>query len=91
VLEAGERIQALCIAAGGSLSGEHGIGYEKRDGLCHLFAQADLDAMGRLRDAFDPERRFNPGKLLPTRACLELHGLPVAHRPEGATDGARGA
>ncbi len=77
VLEAGERIQALCIAAGGSLSGEHGIGYEKRDGLCELFAQADLDAMGTLRDAFDPGRRLNPGKLLPTRACLELHTPPL--------------
>lgn len=76
VLEAGHRIQDLCLAAGGALSGEHGLGLEKRDGMCALFTQADLDVMGKLRDAFDPERRMNPDKLLPTRPCMELRTAP---------------
>lgn len=76
VLEAGHRIQELCLAAGGALSGEHGLGLEKRDGMCALYNQADLDAMGKLRDAFDPERRMNPDKLLPTRPCMELRTAP---------------
>ncbi|QDU69291.1 FAD-binding oxidoreductase [Engelhardtia mirabilis] len=73
VLEAGDRILEKCIAVGGSLTGEHGVGLEKRDHLCQAFDQADLDAMGAVRRAFDPEGRWNPGKTLPVRACLELH------------------
>jgi FAD/FMN-containing dehydrogenase len=72
VLEAGDLILRKCLEFGGSLSGEHGIGIEKREHMCAAFSQADLDAMGAVRRAFDPARRMNPGKLLPTRACLEL-------------------
>lgn len=82
VLEAGQRIQDLCLAAGGSLSGEHGLGLEKRDGMCALFNQSDLDSMGRLRTAFDPARRMNPDKLLPTRPCMEVRTPRVAVRGE---------
>ena len=72
MLAAGEEILRACVAAGGVISGEHGIGLEKRDFMPLLFGEADLDAMARLRRAFDPERRSNPGKIFPTtRFCVE--------------------
>ena len=74
VLEAGDLILSACVDAGGSLTGEHGVGLEKRDHMCHLFDQEDLDAFGDLRRAFDPDLRMNPTKLLPVRRCQELHG-----------------
>jgi glycolate oxidase subunit GlcD len=72
VLAAGEEILRVCVEAGGVISGEHGIGTEKRDFMGLLFGKADLDAMRRLRDAFDPELVCNPGKIFPTtRFCVE--------------------
>jgi glycolate oxidase subunit GlcD len=76
VLEAGDLILNKCVEFGGSLSGEHGIGLEKREHMCSAFKQADLDAMAAVRRAYDPAGRMNPGKLLPTRACLELRTAP---------------
>jgi hypothetical protein len=56
------------------ITGEHGVGTEKRDFMAILYGEADLDAMKRLRDAFDPELRSNPGKILPsTRFCMEAN------------------
>jgi FAD/FMN-containing dehydrogenase len=72
VLAAGAEILELCVAAGGVITGEHGIGTEKRDFMGLLFDEHDLDAMRRLRAAFDPDGLCNPGKLLPTpRFCAE--------------------
>jgi glycolate oxidase subunit GlcD len=72
VMAAGAEILALCVAAGGVITGEHGIGTEKRDFMGLLFDEHDLDAMRRLRAAFDPDGVCNPGKLLPTpRFCAE--------------------
>ncbi|MDZ4772111.1 MAG: FAD-linked oxidase C-terminal domain-containing protein [Planctomycetota bacterium] len=71
VLDAGNEIMRLCLAAGGSLTGEHGVGLEKIEGMEQLFTHEDLAAMCRVREAFDPEKRMNPGKLLPVRACME--------------------
>jgi glycolate oxidase subunit GlcD len=72
VLAAGAEILALCVAAGGVITGEHGIGTEKRDFMGLLFGDDDLDAMRRLRAAFDPDLCCNPGKILPTpRFCAE--------------------
>jgi glycolate oxidase subunit GlcD len=72
VLAAGAEILALCVRAGGVISGEHGIGTEKQDFMPLLFSPDDLDAMRRLRAVFDPERRCNPGKIFPTtRFCME--------------------
>jgi glycolate oxidase subunit GlcD len=71
VLAAGEEIMRLCIAAGGSLTGEHGVGLEKLAAMEWLFDQDDLTAMCRVRDAWDPHRRLNPGKAIPVRACRE--------------------
>jgi glycolate oxidase subunit GlcD len=72
VLAAGEEILRTCVEAGGAISGEHGIGTEKQDFMSLLFGPADLDAMRRLRDAFDPDHACNPGKVFPTtRFCAE--------------------
>jgi len=72
VVAAGEEILRTCVEAGGVISGEHGIGTEKREYMPLLFGEADLAAMARLRRAFDPERRSNPGKIFPTtRFCVE--------------------
>jgi glycolate oxidase subunit GlcD len=72
VVAAGEEILRTCVEAGGVISGEHGIGTEKREYMPLLFSEADLAAMARLRRAFDPERRSNPGKVFPTtRFCVE--------------------
>ena len=60
VHRAGDEILAACVAAGGVLSGEHGIGLEKREAMPLVFTADDLDAQARLRDAFDPSGRANP-------------------------------
>jgi len=71
-MAAGEEILRACIEAGGAISGEHGIGTEKRDFMGLLFSDDDLAAMRRLRAAFDPDGVCNPGKIFPTtRFCAE--------------------
>jgi glycolate oxidase len=77
VERAGDEILAACVAAGGVLSGEHGIGLEKRDAMPLVFSPDDLDAQARLRDAFDPSGRANPTKVLPAGSrCGELQRIP---------------
>ncbi len=71
VLEAGDEIMKLCIQAGGSLTGEHGVGLEKQAAMEWQFTRDDLHTMCIVRDAWDPDHRMNPGKLIPVRACLE--------------------
>ena len=71
VLDAGHEILRVCTEHGGSLTGEHGVGLEKQAELELVFSPADLAAMCAARDVFDPDRRMNPGKLVPERACLE--------------------
>jgi glycolate oxidase len=61
-------ILALCVQAGGSVTGEHGIGMEKRDALAAMFTEADLALMRRLRDSVDPAGISNHGKVLAPRA-----------------------
>jgi len=56
----------LCIRLGGSITGEHGVGMEKRDFIDHMYAPADMDAMRRLRRAMDPKLIANPGKMFPS-------------------------
>lgn len=80
VMAAGDEIVATCVAAGGVLSGEHGIGLEKRDHMPLIFSVDDLDAQARLRDAFDPDHICNPQKVLPAGSrCGDLQ-----HVPDGA-------
>jgi glycolate oxidase len=76
VLAAGGEILDECIACGGSVTGEHGIGVEKIEFMHKLFTADDLDAMDRLRTAFNPDGRLSPCKVLPTAgACgMEQRG-----------------
>jgi glycolate oxidase len=73
VMLAGQEILAACVALGGSLTGEHGVGVEKREAMASMFAPADLETMKRLRAAFDPAGLCNPKKIFPTgQGCLEV-------------------
>ena len=75
VLAAGEEILRLCVAAGGTLSGEHGIGAEKRDLMPVVFDDVDLEIMQRVHDVWNPRGLCNPGKVFPSaRACVEARG-----------------
>jgi glycolate oxidase len=68
----GFEILKLCVDVGGVLTGEHGVGLEKRDLMTYQFDAVDLEIQHRLKHAFDPEVRFNPGKVFPTlRRCAE--------------------
>ena len=68
-----EEMVRISVAAGGSLTGEHGVGLEKRDLMGLVFEPIDLDAQARLRDAFDPHGHMNPGKVLPAGArCFDF-------------------
>ena len=78
---AGKDLIEFCVAVGGSLSGEHGIGLEKRDFMHLVFNEADLDAQARIREAFDPEGLFNPGKVIPEGSRCFDFGKPP---PPGA-------
>jgi len=79
VVEAGTAILKTCVAMGGTISGEHGIGYEKRETLSMVFSTDDLATMGRVRDVFDPARLFNPDKIFPSGAgCGEVAQPPSA-------------
>ena len=69
------RILELCIEAGGSITGEHGVGEEKKMMMSKMFAEPDLDTMQRVRCAFDPELLSNPTKVFPRpRLCGEQPG-----------------
>ena len=77
VRAAADELARVCVAAGGALSGEHGIGLEKRDLMPLAFSEADLDAQARLIEAFDPGGLFNPDKVLPAGSrCFDI-GRPV--------------
>jgi glycolate oxidase len=83
VIEAGAATLRACIELGGSITGEHGIGIEKKAYIGLLFNEADLDAMARVRKVFDPDGRFNPAKLFPTPiSCGEIRRQP-ANIPAG--------
>ena len=77
VLAAGKEIIEVCVAAGGMLTGEHGIGLEKRDYMGLVFTAADLEAQSWLRRAFDPDEACNPWKVLPAGSrCGDLQSVP---------------
>jgi len=72
----------LCVAAGGSITGEHGVGHEKKGKMARQFTAADLDTMQLVRCAFDPESLANPGKVFPTpRLCGERPGPHIGEHP----------
>jgi glycolate oxidase len=83
--ELANEILVACVEAGGSITGEHGIGVDKACAMPLLFSPDDLAVMGRLRRAFDPKGLANPGKVLPTpRLCGEVPGPYRAHPLERA-------
>ena len=76
---AGEEILQHCIAVGGSITGEHGVGMEKNELMAKLFPVDTLDTIRSLKLLFDPEARLNPGKVLPTgRGCMEIRQAPFS-------------
>jgi len=77
-------IMRACIDAGGTISGEHGIGIDKLPYMDAIFSSESLRAMCSLREVFDPERRANPGKVVPMHSCREWHMAPAAR---GAAEG----
>jgi glycolate oxidase len=86
---AGE-ILAYCVEAGGSITGEHGVGADKSQYMPRMFSDDDLDVMQKVRDAIDPQRLCNPGKVLPTpRLCGEVPGPYREHPIEKAGLGER--
>jgi glycolate oxidase len=75
----------VCLEAGGSITGEHGVGVDKKKHMPKMFAAADLDAFQRLRCAFDPAGLANPGKVMPSpRLCGEVPGPYRQHPLEAA-------
>ena len=68
-------IMATCIAAGGTITGEHGIGLDKLRYMPLLFDGDSLAAMRAVRRVWDPEERVNPGKVVPIHACREWSGV----------------
>lgn len=82
-IAAGAEIMRLCLSVGGSITGEHGIGLEKIDFLPLMYSPDDLETMRKVRAAFDPSLRCNPGKLLPTPgSCSETNMSYRPHRVE---------
>jgi glycolate oxidase subunit GlcD len=83
VKEAGRELMETCVRAGGSITGEHGVGLDKSDYLPLIFSADDMDTMLRVRAAFDPTGLCNPGKIIPTpRTCSE--GRAVTRRGDQA-------
>ena len=84
VKEAGRELMETCVRAGGSITGEHGVGLDKRELLPLIFSDNDMEAMLRVRAAFDPSGLCNPGKIIPIlRGCGEARAI-------GGLSGGRG-
>src|SRR4051812_6585478 len=79
------QILSACVEAGGSITGEHGVGFDKKGYMPRMFDEPDFDAFQRLRCAFDPAGMANPGKVMPTpRLCGEVPGPYREHPLEKA-------
>jgi glycolate oxidase len=71
--DAGDEILRFCIEAGGSITGEHGVGMEKMELIGEQFSEDSLDMIRQFKSLFDPTCRLNPGKVLPTgKGCMEI-------------------
>jgi glycolate oxidase subunit GlcD len=71
-------IMTACVNAGGTITGEHGVGIDKLPYMDMIFSPDSLETMCALRAVFDPERRSNPGKVVPVHSCREWHMAPAA-------------
>jgi glycolate oxidase len=88
--EAAGEILSYCVEAGGSITGEHGVGMDKREFMPKMFSEDTLDVMQAVREAFDPQHLCNPGKVFPTpRLCGEVPGPYREHPIEKAGLGER--
>jgi glycolate oxidase len=84
VLDVGGEIMRLCVDAGGSITGEHGVGVEKRSYMEWIYSPSDLEAMQRLKRAFGAGAHFNPCKAFPThKGCGEVYSQSAALRVLG--------
>ena len=83
VQRAAREIMAVCVAAGGSITGEHGVGSDKLDYMPMIFDPESLSAMCAVRQAFDPEQRANPRKVVPVHHCNEWRRNPKASAAAG--------
>lgn len=77
-----KEIMHACISVGGTITGEHGVGLDKMAYMDDVFTPASLAAMCDLRDAFDPSRRANPAKVIPSHRCQEWRAAPSARAAE---------
>jgi len=74
----GTEILKLCVDVGGSITGEHGVGIEKLNAMCHQFTPAEIDIFHQIKAVFDQEALLNPGKAIPTlHRCAELGSMHV--------------
>ncbi len=74
----GADILTLCVDVGGTITGEHGVGIEKLDGMCHQYGTAELEIFHQIKALFDPQLLLNPGKAVPTlHRCAELGAMHV--------------
>lgn len=74
----GTEILKLCVDVGGSITGEHGVGIEKLDAMCHQFHSDELEILHQIKALFDPYKLLNPGKAVPTlHRCAELGAMHV--------------
>jgi glycolate oxidase subunit GlcD len=93
VKEAGRELMEVCVSVGGTITGEHGVGLDKRELLPLVFSEADMNAMLAVRRAFDPLGLCNPGKVIPMlKGCgegraisSEFHSAPLAIEPQSAS------
>ena len=97
VKEAGRELMETCVRAGGTITGEHGVGLDKRDFLPLIFSDDDMDTMLCVRRAFDPDGLCNPGKIIPmlkgcgeARQWWEMRGGTAIDEIGGRGDGGRG-
>ena len=84
VIRAGEEMLRVCVDTGGTISGEHGIGFEKNNYMPWIYSDADLGAMRRVKDALDPEGRLNPWKMFPTPVSSAEVLIRPARMPPGS-------
>ena len=76
--EFGTKILTLCVDVGGSITGEHGVGMEKLNAMCHQFQSDELEVFHKIKTLFDPQSLLNPGKAVPTlHRCAELGQMHV--------------
>jgi glycolate oxidase len=75
---AGAEILKVCVEVGGCLTGEHGVGVEKRDLMEHQYSAADLAAQMDVKDVFDPNWTFNPAKVFPLAVSAGRRGAKIA-------------